>query len=182
MLQEILEELKAQVNPFRLTRIRVAKDLAANANAHAAGDVLSETDTAGAGTPWVFKNAAKVSGGSGYIVQADVNIEPELQTHRIALQVYTKYPTCELDDNAAVNSPNPVDASSFVGEILLPALGSRGANSFAVATPSTTGNLPLAFKCATGSRDLYIVAIAVDATTHTATEEMAVTLLIEPHI
>lgn len=164
-----------------IKKIRVRTAIEADGSAHSAGDILSNSDTNGAGLPWIFKDAARVAGGGGRIVQAAVDTQVESQTHRIALQVYTKYPTCELDDNAGAASPNPADGPYFVDEIAIPALVSRGLNSYAVATPSTVGNLPLTFVCEAGSKDLYVIAIALDATTHTATEWLDVTLYIEQY-
>lgn len=164
-----------------IKKIRVRTAIEANGSAHSAGDIMADTDTTGAGKPWIFLDAARISGGGGRIVQAAVDTQVELQTHRIALQVYTKYPTCELDDNAGAASPNPADGPYFVDEIALPALSDRGLNSYAVATPSTVGNIPLTFVCEDGSRDLYIIAIALDATTHTATEWLDITLYIEQY-
>ncbi|KKM80020.1 hypothetical protein LCGC14_1344130, partial [marine sediment metagenome] len=164
-----------------IKKIRVRTAIEANGNAHAAGDILSNSDTDTAGLPWIFRDAARIAGGSGHIVQAAADTQVESQTYSIALQVYTKYPTCELDDNAAAASPNPADGPYFVDEIVIPQMSSRGDNSYAVATPSTAGNLPLAFVCENGSRDLYVVAIAVDSTSHTATEWLDLTLYIEQY-
>jgi len=164
-----------------IKKIRVRKQIEANGSAHSAGDILSENDTNGAGTAWTFHDAVRIPGGAGRIHQATADTQVESQTHRIALQVYTKYPTCELDDNAAAASPNPTDGPYLVDEVALPALLSRGGNSYTVATPSTVGNLPLLFVCEPGKRELYIVAIALDATTHTATEWLDLTLYIEQY-
>ena len=163
----------------RRREVRVEKSIEANGSAHAAGDIMSETDTNGAGTAWVFNNVVSKDGGSGNIIMAKANTEVESQTERIALQVYTRTPTCELDDNAAAASPNPADSPYFVDEIELPALRSRGDNSFSAATPSTVGNIPIPFICEGDSKALHIVVIAVDATTHTATEKLAITIITE---
>ena len=160
-------------------KIRVRKQLEANGSAHAAGDVLSESDTDGAGTAWTFHDVVRVPGGSGRIVQVTADTQVESQTYRIACQVYTKYPTSELDDNAAAASPNAADGPFFAGEVALPALHSRGDNSYAEATPSTTGSLPLMFVCEPGKRELDLIVITQDATTHTATEWLDITLYIE---
>ena len=162
-----------------IKKIRVRKQIEANSNAHSAGDILSESDTNGAGTAWTFPNAARIPGGAGRIMKATADTQVEGQTHRIALHVYTQYPTSELDDNAAAASPNPADGPFFVDEIALPALHSRGDNSYAVTTPSTTGNAPLIFVCEPGKRELYLIVITQDATTHTATEWLDITLYIE---
>ena len=181
MLQEIADILRAQLRPPRLKRIAVFKNIEANGSAHSAGDIINETDTDGAATPWILKNAARINGGSGYITKAQVVIEPESQTFRTALQIYNRYPTCEMDDNAAAASPNAADMPFFEDEILVPALHSRGDSSYSVATPGTGGNLPLAFTCAPGSRDLYIIPIAVEATTFTAGELMYIIFEIDQY-
>lgn len=162
-------------------KIRVRKQLAAGSSNHDAGDVMSESATDGVGTAWTFRDAARIPGGSGRIIQATADTQVEGQTHKIALQVYTKYPTCELDDDSSAASPNPTDAPYFVDEILLPALHSRGDNSYTTATPSTAGNLPLTFVCEPGKRQLDLVVIAVEATTHTAGEWLDITLYIEQY-
>ena len=77
--------------------------------------------------------------------------------------------TLIVDDNAPAASPTPEDAPFFEDEVLLPPLGDRGDNSYASATPSTVGSLPLPFVCEPGIRDLWLIIITADATTHTAT-------------
>lgn len=171
----------APESSITVKKIRVRKQLTAGSNNHDAGDVLSESATNGVGTAWTFRDAARILGGAGRIIQATADTQVESQTYRIALQVYTQYPTSELDDDAAAASPNAADGQFFVDEIPLPALHSRGDNSYAVATPSTTGNLPLTFVCEPGKRDLDLIVIAVDATTHTATEWLDITLYIEQY-
>ena len=104
-----------------IKKIRVRTAIEANGSAHAAGDIMSNSDTDTAGLPWIFRDAARIAGGGGRIVQAAVDTQVESQTHRIALQVYTKYPTCELDDNAAAASPNPTDGPFLYISTLPPA-------------------------------------------------------------
>ena len=171
----------APESSITVKKFRVRKQLEANGSAHAAGDVLSESDTDGAGTAWTFRDVVRVPGGAGRIVQATADTQVESQSYPIALQVYTKYPTSELDDNAAAASPNAADGPFLVDEVALPALHSRGDNSYAVSTPSTTGNLPLLFICEPGKRELYVIAIAVEATTQTAGEWLDITLYIEQY-
>ncbi len=178
MLKTIIRLLREKLFlPTIVTRV-VEKAIEANGSAHAAGDIISETDTAGKGTPWIIQNAAKKKGGSGIIHKLQLVTEVESQTFRTAIQVYTKYPNCELDDNAAAASPVAGDEDFFEDEILLPAMISRGDGSYSVATPGI-GNLPLAFTCDPDSRDLYLVMIAVDATGFTATERMILKAKIE---
>ncbi len=180
MLKTIIRLLREKLFPPTIVNRTVTKHIEANGSAHSAGDVLSETDTAGLGTPWVIKNAARENGGSGRIHKAQLETEVESQTFRVAMQVYTAYPDgAELDDNAAASSPNPTNHQFFEDEIEMPALHSRGDDSYAVATPSTVGNLPLDFTCEPDSRDLHLILIAVDATTFTAGERLTAKFKIE---
>jgi len=69
-----------------------------------------------------------------------------------------------------------------VGKIDFPALESLGTtDSTATATPSTVGNLPLAFKCAAGADDLFGILVTRVAFTQTAGDDMTVILLVEQY-
>lgn len=175
MLLDLINLIRDRVFPPTMVSISVTKELVASGNTHDAGDYLNDSKV----KSWIFRNAAKELGGSGYITKAQVHTEVEAQTERIALQVYTEEPTTTLTDDTAATSPNTTDEAFFEDEILLPALIARGDGSYSVATPGTAGSLPLAFTCEPGSRDLFIAVITLDATTHTATERMTVKLKIE---
>ncbi|KKK60337.1 hypothetical protein LCGC14_3025380, partial [marine sediment metagenome] len=92
MLKTIVRLIRDRLFPPTIVTRTVIKNLEANGSAHAAGDILSETDSAGLGTPWVIKNAARKKGGSGIIHKAQLITEVESQTFRVAMQVYTRYP------------------------------------------------------------------------------------------
>jgi len=179
-MRKRLDTIEAQTRRPTLISVRTKKDIEANGNAHAAGDVISETDTASSGTAWHFENVVSANGEWGEIYKVIAETEVESQTHRLALQLYTKTPTCELDDNAAAASPTPADSPYFIGEIVLDALKSRGDNSYAVAVPGSK-YLPLPFICEANSRDLWGVVVTLDATTHTATEYLAVEIFIRQY-
>ena len=180
MLAQILKAIQGLFIP-RLKVVRVRKNLEADGSAYSAGDILCETDTNGAGTPWIFKNVVRVKGGSGYIVKAQAITEVEDITPRLALQVYTQYPNCELDDNAPAASPITEDTAAFEDEVLLPAMIARGDNSYSVATLGTAGNLPLPFTCQPGSKDLQLIVITVDGITFDATEFLEVVLTVDQY-
>ena len=175
MLQELINLIRERLFPSTIVNRSITKNIVAGGSTHDAGDVLNDAT----GGQWRIRNAAKKKGGSGYIVKAQVHTEVEAQSFRTALQVFTQPVTSTMADDAAAVSPNPADEPFFEDEIALPALAARGDGSYAVATPSTVGNLPLAFTCEPGSRDLFIKPIAVDATTFTAGEKLTLKFKIE---
>ena len=132
--------------------------------AYAAADVISESDTDGAGTCWTFEEVAAVNGGSGYITNARIISETTALTARLVLQLYKATPTCELDDNAANTGVLWADRANFVGPIDFPALSENGTGASAsMVTPSTIGGLPIAFTCANSCDDLFGVLVTLDA-------------------
>lgn len=163
----------------RIKRVTVTKELEAAA-AYAADDVLSETDTASSGTDWDF-DVAHSNFRGGYIVKAEVYSETESITPRLVLWLFNAAPTCELDDNAASSCPTHADLANYVGCINFPTMEDFGDDSYAMCTPSTTGNLPLAFTTTAADTKLYGVLITRDAFTQTATDDMTVVLTVEQH-
>ena len=161
-----------------LKEVRVTKALVAAA-AYAANDVLSES--ASAGTDWDFDAVAKEPGGSGLIVGAIAISETNSVTPRITIFLFDAEPTgCVLNDNVANTAPATGDLDKVIGKIDLPALESLGTTkSMAIATISTTGNLPLPFKCLRDKHIIYGVAVTRDAFTQTAGDDLTVILLID---
>lgn len=160
-------------------RVSTTKALAAAGN-YAAEDVLSEDADNGEGTAWTFNDCATNKGGSGYIVGAIASLETTALTQRITLYLFNATPTSELDDNAANTAVLNADIGKYVGRIDFPALEDLGGNSEAVVTPSTSGNLPLKFVCASTDNNLYGIAVTRDAITgENATDDLTIILLIE---
>ena len=171
----------ATIEGKRLVTVSVTKALE-SAAAYTAEDVLSETDTASAGTAWTFSTIAKVNGGTGYIVKAQAICETTAVTPRLTLFLFNATPTCELDDNAANTALLHADLANYVGKIDFPAMEDLGTgDSEAMATPSTYGNLPLAFQCATAADDLIGVVVTRDAFTNTATNDLSIILAAEQY-
>jgi len=163
----------------RLVTVSVTKALAAAA-AYAIGDVLCENATTG--VPWTFAAIAKVNGGTGYITKAHAISETTALTPRLTLFLFSATPTSEMDDNKANTALLHADLANYVGKIDLPAMEDVGTgDSESMATPSTTGNLPLAFECATAADDLIGILVTRDAFTQVATKDMAVRLTVEQY-
>ena len=166
--------------PGTLKQVSVTKALDATGGAYSANDVLSEDDTASAGTAWTFAAIAREDGAAGYITKAEIISESEGVTPRITLFVFSATPTSELDDNAANTAPDSADLANYIGRIDVAALESLGTtDSNAVATPSTVGNLPLAFKCASDADDLFVIAVTRDIFTQTAGDDLTIRLTCE---
>ena len=164
----------------RLKKAIVTKALAA-ASAYSAEDVLSESATNGAGTCWTFPDIARSNGTSGYVVRAQVISETKDITPRLTLFLFNAIPTCELDDNAANTALLHADLDKYVGRVDFPAMEDLGGDSMAICTPSTSGNLPIAFACSNASDDLFGVLVTRDAFTQTAGDDMTVCLQIEQY-
>ena len=162
----------------RLKQVSVTKALIA-ASAYSAEDVVSESATNTVGTSWTFSAITRGNNLGGYIVKAQVISETTNITPRLTLYLFNVVPTSELDDNAANTALLHADLAKYVGKIDFPAMEDLGGDSSALATPSTYGNLPLAFKCTTNADDLFGILVTRDAFTQTAGDDMTVILTCE---
>ena len=123
--------------------------------AYHAGDVISESDTNGVGTDWDFD-----FGGTGYIVKAVVSHPTTALVARLDIDLYSKPPTCELDDHAAGTGPITADIPFYLGTIHCPALSVKGTGHATVTvTPSTYGGLAIEFH----TPMVYAVVSTLDA-------------------
>lgn len=167
-----------------LKEVRVTKALDASLGAYAANDVVSEEDCATTGaSAWTFSAVARANGEYGYIVGATIISESENVTPRLTLFLFNAAPTgCNLLDNTANTAPDSEDLAKYVGKIDISALESLGTtDSVATVTPSTVGNLPLAFKCAAAADDLFGVLVTRDVFTQTPTDDLTIVLLVEQY-
>jgi hypothetical protein len=163
----------------RVKMVSVTKAVAAAGN-YSAEDVISEHATTG--TAWIFTDIARQEGASGYITRAQALCETTGQVQRLTLYVFKALPTCVLNDNVASTCVLHADAGNYIGRIDFPALEDLGGDSEAVCTPSTTGNLPLAFTCAATSRTLWGVLVTRDAfTNETATDDYIIRITCEQY-
>ncbi len=160
--------------------VSTKKTLAA-AGDYAAEDVLSESATDTVGTDWDFLGIAKTNGGNGYITKAIALCSTTNLTPRLTLYLFTAAPTSELDDNAANAAISTTDAPNYVGRIDFLAMEDLGGMSGSIVTPSTSGNLPLAYNCTQGVDDLYGILVTRDAITgEAASMTLTIVLTSEP--
>jgi len=169
----------ATIEGKRLVSVGVTKALA-SATAYHAEDVISESATTG--TDWDFSAIAKVNGGTGYIVKAHAICETTAVTPRLTLYLFNVAPTSAVNDHAANTALLHADLANYVGKIDFPAMEDLGTgDSEAIATPSTYGNLPLAFQCASAADDLIGIAVTRDVFTNTATNDLRIILTAEQY-
>jgi hypothetical protein len=181
MAYELFDETgrPIQIAIPKVTTISVTKAVAAAGN-YDAEDVLSEHATTG--TAWTFDTVVSRNGGKGRITKAHVICETTAQTPRLTLYLFNATPTCNLNDNVANTALLHADLAKYVGKIDFPAMEDLGGDSEALATPSTTGNLPLDFQCATADDALYGVLVTRDAIAgETATDDYVVRLTVEQY-
>ncbi len=171
--------LKVDPASGSLNKVSVTKVLIGGA--YSAEDVLSEATTNGLGTAWIFTSLVADNGSSGYIVRAQVISETTNVTPRLTMFLFNALPTSELDDNAANTALLHADLANYVGRIDFPALEDIGGDSMALCTPSTYGNLPLAFTCGTASTTLWGVLVTRDIFTQGAGDDMTVILQVEQY-
>ena len=118
----------------------------ADANAYSAKDAIAEA-TSGA-TVWTFSNVARVAGGGGYIVKAQILTDQTTNTETFRLHLFNAAPTA-LQDNAQCTAPLFANASSYIGTINFPACKTEGTGAtaaYANLTPNTSsGDVPMAF-------------------------------------
>ena len=135
----------------------------------AAGDYLAEdvlSDSTSAGTAISFTGIGKNKGAGGYITKASILCSTTGLTPRLTLFLFDNTPTCELDDNGANTAVLAADQAKYIGHIDFPAMEDLGTGmSQTIATPNTTGNLPLGFNCDADDNTLYGVLVTRDAIT-----------------
>jgi hypothetical protein len=153
-----------------------------SASAYDAEDVLSESDTNAAGTAWTFSGIFRANNTGGYLTKVAAVCETTNVTPRLVVFIFNAAPTCELDDHAANTAPLHADLGKLVAIVELPAMKDIGTgDSYAIASPSTTGNLPLWVDSASDADDLIAVVATRDAFTNTATNDLKISLTLEQY-
>jgi len=163
VFKDILSVLKGgTVVTAPATVVSAEMALAAAAD-YAAEDVLSNNVTTA--VPWRFEHMARKKGGRGTITKAIALCSTTALTPGITLYLFREQPTSNLLDNVANTAVVTADRYKYIGQIAFPAMAELGGNSESVATPSTSGNLPLEFDCGPGDDGLYGVVVTRDAIT-----------------
>lgn len=107
-----------------------------------------------------LQNVARVAGGAGLIIKFRQFLNDKAATHAITWQVFNVPPTIPADSVAY-----PLLWANFskrIGEIVMPALATKDSStsdSSSCLVSVGAGNLPLAFRCAPGDRDLYLIPL-----------------------
>jgi len=160
----------------------VTQAIDASLGAYAALDVVGADDCCTTNAiPWKFK-VSNTNGKSGYITKAELVNETENQAVRYDLLLFSATPHGELRDNANNTNPLKADMDIFIGVIPFQSSTAKGATvaTYTQATPSTVGELPLHFQCNRGDKYIYGVLVTNTAYTQTATDDIKITLTIEP--
>ena len=79
-------------------------------------------------------------------------------TPALTLYLFSVLPTSNLDDNVTNTAPIFADLANFVGKIDLPAMDNQGGMSESMVVEGS-GNLPLAFECASGRTHLIGIVV-----------------------
>lgn len=164
--------------------VRVVKAIDASIEAYTAGDMVNDDDCCTTAAAWEIAGAASATGGYGAIWGIDLVNETENQAVQYEIILFNATPAftgVQFTDNWPNVHPHKEDRSKHIRDILLPTSIARGA---AIATtthasPSTSGGLPVFYKCATGSTSLYFVLVTRTAYTQTATDDIEITFNIE---
>ncbi len=159
-----------------LTKVSLTKVLVGGVCS--AEDVLSEA-TSVAATSLVFTVVGRYNVGSGFIVRAQALCETTNVTPRLSLYLFNALPTSELRDNVANTAVLNADIGNYVGRIDFPAMDDLGGDSSALCTPSTYGNLPLAFTCGSSTTSLWGILVTRDIVTPGAADDMTIILQVE---
>lgn len=111
---------------IRGTLNSVSPGIVAAGGDYAAGNVLSQSASNGIGLPWVFDNAARLAGGTGYVTKLTASLSVAAVTARLRIWLFKVTPaTSEMDDRAAF-SLDADDRASCLGYIDLPAFINAG--------------------------------------------------------
>lgn len=154
----------------------------ANTTAYTANDVVSNSTSAT--TLIVITNAARVVGGSGYIVGARLTTDLKSITPRVRLHVYNASTPTIAVDNAAMQL-RYTDSSKRIRSVDMPALSTpidatNSTQSEASLPDPTNGNPPrIPFICASGDRNLYILLETLDAFTPASGQGFTLTVDID---
>lgn len=140
-------------------RVSGTKTRPDDTNAYAAYDAINES--ASAGTNWTFTGMARVSGGSGTIVDAILLCSDPALVARLEVDLYKANPTA-INDNAE-GTQLVGNNADYVGTVTFGAAAKPTTNStVAKAVPATQIRVP--FVCG-ASADLYGIVRTLDADT-----------------
>ena len=162
--------------------VRTAVVIDASEGAFGIGDVVSNEDCCSTtATYWTFSDVARENGGYFYITGALLISETENQAVQYDLLLFNAAPTGNLVGGLANDNPLKADRSKWLGKLAFITTEANGATvaSFTEISPSTPGNAPKLMKCGSSLKDIYGVLVTNTAYTHTDTDDIEITLLVE---
>ena len=168
-----------------MKEVRVSKAIDASIGAYTAGDMVNDDDCCTTAVPWQIAGAANAVGGYGAIWGVRLFNETMNQAVQYEIILFNAAPVgsgvIEFTDNTPNVHPHPADMAKHIDNILLPASIARGAAiaTYTKASPSTSGGLPLFYKCAVASTTLYFVLVTRTAYTQVATNDIELKFNIE---
>ena len=166
--------MKTQSLLRKTIEVSVEKTRPSNTTAYTAEDVTSES--ADAGTAWVFDAVVPEAGAGGRIVKAMVALDDTGKVPVLSMYLTNVTPLGVLNDN--LGNTNPVYATevdNYQGRLDWAACDDLGGMSEAVLSPA------LHFVTAAGDDALYgVLVVRSAAHTPTSAGKITVTLTIEP--
>ena len=157
-----------------LAMITTAFTRPADTTAYAANDAVG--DSTSAITMQALANAARVSGGSGYITGIRINTDKKSITPRLRIHFYNTNGATLSNDNAAWQD-RYADNSKYVGCWDLPAMRTGGDSTNSTNSYSEDLNIRIPYTCAATS--LYYVLETLDAFTPASGQAIAVSVFVD---
>lgn len=154
-----------------LTMISTQFTRPSDTTAYAAGDAVG--DSTSALTMQALANAARVSGGSGYITGIRINTDKKSITPRFRIHLYNTNGATLSNDNAAWQD-RYADNSKYVGCWDLPAMRTGADSTNSTNSYSEDMSVRIPFTCAATS--LYYVLETLDAFTPASAQGVSVSV------
>jgi len=163
-----LGEVSGNMAIITAEQIRVS-----DTNAYIAGDVVSNSTATS--TMLTFTNAARVNGGSGYIVLARAVTDKKSITPRLDLQVYNDNTATIVGDNV-LHAELYADIGKRIGNIVLPAMSTPLGTTASDLSRAMDATIRVPYKAASGTRNVYVLITTLDAFTPASAEKFSITL------
>ncbi len=153
----------------------------ASLGTYSAYDVMSNSTDSG--TTFAFPAIGRSNGAGGYITEAAVSLDTTGVTPRLTMFLFNALPIGGTIRDNVLNlhvQETDLDKSQRKIDWVATETLNSGASE-AVATPSTYGNLPLPFICASNADDLYGVLVTRDAVILGTGGTATVSLIVEQY-
>jgi hypothetical protein len=147
-----------------------------NATPYGAGDVVS--NAAAGTTPMDFATAARVGGGSGYVVGAKLIYNVKSVVPRTRVHLFNVNTATLAGDNLQWKEVY-ADSSKRVGYFDLPAMVTGADATNSDMSRSIAFDFRLPYVCAAASQHIYAVLETLDAVTLTSGSKVTLTLMFE---